>query len=206
MITATCPGRGAALFALLRRAGTHSGAKNAWTPDQQRTASRCAASGARQALVTSNPPPRPFPIGIAQPALEYLAGVLAWQIGMNFDVLWHLVVGERGLELRADNSDIQRHPCLRFHHGHQRLTEFVVGNPEHRAVVYPGDRMQRGFDFSRIDVDAARDHHVALAVADEDIAVFIEIADIARGDEPVALDLDALLRLVVIGEIRIVRD
>jgi len=32
----SCPGRGAAFFTLLRRAGTHSGAFEAWTPDQPR--------------------------------------------------------------------------------------------------------------------------------------------------------------------------
>src|SRR5262249_8571611 len=53
----------------------------------------------------------------------------------------------------------------------------------------------------RIDVDAARDHHVALAIAKEEVAVRIEIADIARGDEALAIDAGAFLRLVVIGEI-----
>src|SRR5260370_7316925 len=66
--------------------------------------------------------------------------------------------------------------------------------------------MQHGLDFGGIDVEAARDHHVALAVADEDIAVLVDVTDVARGDEPVALDLGALFRLVMIGEIRIVRD
>ncbi len=42
----SCPGRGAAPFALLRRAGTHIDAAR-WTPAQQRTAVRCAASGER---------------------------------------------------------------------------------------------------------------------------------------------------------------
>src|SRR5229473_2585807 len=42
----SCPGRAAALFALLRRAGTHIDAVR-WTPAQQRTAARCAASGER---------------------------------------------------------------------------------------------------------------------------------------------------------------
>src|SRR5713226_6519072 len=42
----SCPGRGAAPFALLRRAGTHIDAAR-WTPAQQRTAARCAASGER---------------------------------------------------------------------------------------------------------------------------------------------------------------
>src|SRR3979409_858278 len=62
-----------------------------------------------------------------------------------------------------------------------------------------------GFDFGRIDVDAARDHHVALAVADEDIAVPIDVADVAGGDKTVALDLAALVGLVLIAEIRVVR-
>jgi hypothetical protein len=35
--TASCPGRGAAHFALLRRAGTHGCDVYTWAPDQQRT-------------------------------------------------------------------------------------------------------------------------------------------------------------------------
>src|SRR3982075_458128 len=88
-----------------------------------------------------NPPPRPYPIGIAQAPLENLAGILAWQLGLDFDVFWHLVVGQRHLELGPDRADIQPHPCLRFHHPHQRLAEFFVGNAEPRAVVHPGHSM-----------------------------------------------------------------
>ena len=62
--------------------------------------------------------------------------------------------------------------------------------------------MQRGLDFGRINIDAARYHHVALAIADEDIAVGVDITDIAGGDETIALDLGALLGPVVISEIR----
>ena len=43
----SCPGRGAAFFTLLRRAGTHALERVPWTPAQQRTARRCAASGER---------------------------------------------------------------------------------------------------------------------------------------------------------------
>src|SRR3984957_17691811 len=152
-----------------------------------------------------NPPPRPLPIGIAQAALENLAGILARQVFEDFDVFRHFIVGQRGLQPRPYVSDIQRHPCLRFYHRHQRLAEFLVGDAEYRAVVDAGNRMQRGLDFGRVDVDAARNHHVALAIADEDVAVRVDVADVARGDKTVALDLGALLRLVVIGEIRIIR-
>jgi hypothetical protein len=41
-----------------------------------------------------DPPSRPFPIGIAQAALEYLAGILPRQILPDFDVLRDLVVGQ----------------------------------------------------------------------------------------------------------------
>ncbi len=66
-----------------------------------------------------------------------------------------------------------------FQVGTKRLAELIVGNAEHRAVVHAGNRMQRGLDLGGIDVDAARDNHVALAIADEDIAVLVDIADIA---------------------------
>src|SRR5258708_24998331 len=125
----------------------------------------------------SNPPPRPLPIGIAQATLENLAGVLARQIFEDFDVFWLLVIGQRRLELRPDGGRIQRYACLWLDHRHQRLAEFFVGDAEHRTIMHAGHRMQRGLDFSRIDVDPARDPHVALAVADEDIAVFVDVTD-----------------------------
>src|SRR6202051_3086924 len=55
-----------------------------------------------------NPPPCPRPIGIAQPALENLAGILARQIGLDFQVFWYFVIGEQGLEMCADSGDVQR--------------------------------------------------------------------------------------------------
>ena len=60
--------------------------------------------------VLSNPPPRPFPIGIAQAALEDLARILPRQAGLDFDVLRHLVVGKRGLQ---PGADVRRHPASR---------------------------------------------------------------------------------------------
>ena len=84
-----------------------------------------------------NPAPRPFPIGIAQAALEDLAGIFPRQVGLDFDVLRHLVVGQRNLELRADRRDVERHPRLRLHDRHQRLAELRVGDTEHGAIMHP---------------------------------------------------------------------
>src|SRR4029079_8214906 len=53
-----------------------------------------------------------------------------------------------------------------------------------------------------IDVDAARDHHVALAVAQEQVTVRVEVADVADADEAVASGFGARLGLAVIIKIR----
>ena len=60
------------------------------------------------------------------------------------------------------------------------------GMPNTAQSRTPCHADQRVLDFGRIDVDAARDHHVALAVAQEQIAVGVEVADVADADEAVA--------------------
>src|SRR6478736_5479940 len=60
-------------------------------------------------LSGSNLSPCPLPIGIAQPALEDLAGVFTRQLVLDFDVFRHLVIGQGSLQLRADRGSIERH-------------------------------------------------------------------------------------------------
>src|ERR1700748_2828152 len=93
-----------------------------------------------------DPPARPFPIGIAQAALEYLAGIFARQVGLDLQMLRYLVVGERRLQPAADIGNVEGDAGLWFHHRHQRLAEFVIGDAEHRAIMHAGHRMQRGLD------------------------------------------------------------
>src|SRR6185437_1854748 len=62
-----------------------------------------------------DPPPCPLPKGIAQPPLEDLAGILARQIAVDFDVFRHLVIGKRDLEPGADVRDVEHHAGLRLH-------------------------------------------------------------------------------------------
>ena len=62
--------------------------------------------------------------------------------------------------------------------------------------------MKLGLDLGRIDVHAARNHHVLRAVAEIEEAVLVEIADIAERNEPRLLRLAALLVIAVIGEVR----
>src|SRR6266446_5420657 len=84
------------------------------------------------------------------------------------------------------------------HRAFRRTPRREYRRPRNRA---PGHREQSRFDFGRVDVDAAGDHHVAGAVADKEIAVLVEIADIAERDETVAPDLATLFVLAVVGEI-----
>src|SRR5690606_34609896 len=86
--------------------------------------------------------------------------------------------------------------------GKQPFAEFVVGNAEHRAVAYTGHADQRILDFGGVDIDAARDHHVALAVAQKQIAVGVEVADVTDADQAVAAGLGARPGLAVVVEVR----
>src|SRR3546814_1207795 len=86
--------------------------------------------------------------------------------------------------------------------GRHALAEFGIGDTDHRTVRDAGKRDQRGFDLGRVDVDAARDDHVAEAVADIEEAVRVEIADIARSKNAVDLERAPLFSILVIGEIR----
>src|SRR3954465_15384252 len=124
-----------------------------------------------------NPASCPLPVGITQAPLEYLAGILARQLLLYLDVLGDFVISQRSLQVLADVGNIQHHAGLRFHHRHQRLSEFIIGNTEDGAIGYPWHRVQRRLDFGRIDVDPAGDHHVALAIAYKDVAILVDIAD-----------------------------
>ena len=88
--------------AMARRDETSTGPADGYETPQPRCVTCAAIAGTTEIL---NPPPRPLPIGIAQAALEDLAGIFPRQVGLDFDVLWHLVVGQRHLELAADGSD-----------------------------------------------------------------------------------------------------
>ncbi len=59
------------------------------------------------------------------------------------------------------------------------FSPFRVGHADDGGVGHGRVRDERPFDFGRVDVDAAADDHVARPVAQEEVAVFIEISDVA---------------------------
>ena len=97
-------------------------------------------------------------------------------------------------------------PGSRLHRCCQRLAELRIGNAEHGAVGDAGHGDQHRLDLGRIDVDAAGDHHVVLAVDDVEIAVGVEIAHVAQRPEAVALELAPRGVVVGVGEVGNRRD
>src|SRR6266581_759031 len=138
---------------------------------------------------------------VAQLTLENLAAGLARQRVEELDVSRHLEIGEASAQERLHRGRRQHGLRLRLDAGKQPLAEFVVGDAEHRAVADAVHADQYILDFGGIDVDAARDHHVALAVAQEQIAVRVEIADVADADEAIAAGLGPGSGVAVIVEI-----
>src|SRR4029077_20814037 len=185
------------------------------SPDRSRRAQNAAAPRAAPPAATgcqyarrgtaegSNPSPHAFPIGIAQAPLEDLAGLLARQRVGEFDHARHLVIGDALFEKVTHRLTLDLGAVVRLYVRGEGLAEFRVGNAEHRAVGDFRHGDQHGLDLGRIDVHPARDHHVGLAVADVEVAVAVEIADIADRNEPVAVDRLAVLRPVDVGEVRI---
>ena len=82
------------------------------------------------------------------------------------------------------------------------LAPVVVRDAEDGGVGDGGVGEQRGLDLGRVDVDAARDDHVDLAVAEEEVAVLVEIADVADGEEVADAVLLRLGLVLVVLEVR----
>ena len=88
-----------------------------------------------------------------------------------------------------------------LHIGTERLAEFLVRDAEDSAILHARHVDQHGLDLGRVDVDAARDHHVPGAVAEEQVAILVEVADVAAGHQAVAPDLAALFIEATINEV-----
>src|SRR6478735_6311817 len=141
------------------------------------------------------------PIGLPQLALEDLSGRLARQRVAEFDVLWHLEIGKPLAQERSDSVGRELGIRFRLDKGAQPFAEFRVGDAEHGTIAHAVHSDQYVLDLCGIDVDSAGDHHVALAVAQEQIAVLVEVTDVADADEPVTAGVGPCLRPAVIVEI-----
>src|SRR5581483_11383794 len=151
-----------------------------------------AAPSATSLLLPLDLPARALPIGRAQLPLIDFAGILARQGVAELDPLRHLIAGEVAAQEALDLFGGEHRALFDLDMSAQGFAVFLVGNAEDGAVAHAWHRHQHALDLGGIDVDAARDHHVAGAVAQEEIAVRVEVADVAERDESLALDLAPL--------------
>src|SRR5438128_1600088 len=86
-----------------------------------------------------DPASRCFPVGIAQLALDDLAGILARQFGLETDHARHLEIGEPLAQERADDGLVECSAGFGLDIGAKRLAEFFVRDAEDGAVAHAGE-------------------------------------------------------------------
>src|SRR5687768_2365966 len=82
--------------------------------------------------------------------------------------------------------------------GVDRLTPFVARDAEDGRLVDVVMELEGRLDLGGIDVDATRDDHVPLAIADVQVALVVAIGDVTDRLEAVAMVLDVLVGLLVV--------
>ena len=81
---------------------------------------------------------------------------------------------------RAEGQDLRGQLVVgldalgRLDHRLDLLAPVLVGDAEDGGVAHLGVREQHVLDLGRVDVGAARDDHVDLAVAQEEVAVLVD--------------------------------
>ena len=90
-------------------------------------------------------------------------------------------------------------PGVRLDRGDHDLAPFVVGDAHHTGIADRRVAEQHGLDLGRIDVHAAADDEVRAAIGEEEVAVVVDVADVAEGEVVAAVGAVGLLgRLVVL--------
>ena len=95
----------------------------------------------------------------------------------------------------------RRHARLQLHHRAHLLDLVVVRGADHRHVEHLGMGDQHVLGFLRVDVDAAGNNHVALAVGKVKKALLVDLADVAhRGPAVGGVGFAGLVRVLVVAE------
>ena len=75
---------------------------------------------------------------------------------------------------------------------------------DHRSVLHGRVRGQRGLDLGGVDVDAARDDHVDLAIGQEEVTLSVNMAHVARGEEAIRpVGLRCFVGVVVVTQLEL---
>ena len=118
----------------------------------------------------------------------------------------HLKAARCSRQNASSSASISGPGALRveqLHDGLHLLAEVVVGHAEHRDVGHRGWMHEHVLGLLRVDVHAAADDREALAVGEVEVAVVVEVADVAEVEPALrAAALGRLLGVAVVLEAR----
>src|SRR5262245_7681988 len=93
---------------------------------------------------------------------------------------------------------------LRLDHGNHDLAPIVVGDAHHADVAHCRMADEHRLDLGRVDVHAAADDEVGAAVGEEQVAVVVDVPDVAQREVVAGVRAFGLLGRLVILEARAV--
>src|SRR6266851_8946496 len=122
-----------------------------------------------------------LPVAIAQFTAQHLSHGVARQDVDEFHRARQLVAGELSV---AEADDVLRRRALarvQDNAGTRRFSPLLVGHAHHRHLEDLGMQHQHALDLGGIDVLAAADDHVVLAIDQMQEALLVEVAHVAAG-------------------------
>src|ERR1700709_525228 len=113
-------------------------------------------------------------------ALEDLAGGPFWQLVDEPDETRVLVGGDPLLDVGADLVGAQLLALVEDDGGAYLLAPLVVGDADHRRFADPRVLVEHLLDLARVDVVAAADDQVLLAIYDVEVALLVALRHVPR--------------------------
>src|SRR5579875_1184736 len=144
------------------------------------------------------------PVRCAQVAFAQLAGGIAGHLGDEADAAGPLHPGQPAVQRGEQFGGELRAGPLALGGLNDRLdllAPVLIRHPEHRHVSDLGVRQQLGLDLGGVDVGAAGDDHVGLAVAEEQEPGLVPVADVADGEVAAQPVRRGLGRVALVDEV-----
>ena len=104
---------------------------------------------------------------------------LRGSVGQNSTCFGVFRLPKRLRHISITSSAVRRGAGLELDHRGQAFAPVGVGHADHGAVLHRGVAPDHLLDLARVDVEAARDDHVLLAVDHVQVAALVEHADVA---------------------------
>ena len=120
---------------------------------------------------------------------------------MLFGVLYLASLSAQKARISSRSASLGCDARRRLDHRLDLLAPVRVRDAEDRRVADLRVREQHALDLGRVDVDPARDDHVVLAIAQEQVLLVVEVADVADGEESGAAVLLGLLPVSLVLEV-----